>query len=294
MGISVIIISLLLKIHKSTDLNLNIFMEGEIMKRFKSLDGFQKGVLLFMAIMILSFAVVYYIPTATSKEGFAYEGTILVPSQENGSTVYSGEIHGQKACFTVSEDKTVVFQYGDKTYGPYTSKEDPTAIPTDEEIAESTEHMTGVELRKGEEILFRGGVLDQEDSYLLYNEDGSLYNDTVITFTSSDGIERDQNGDEIDSTEPSAYTILKLMNDPELTSEHQDQYKWFMWFMAVLLCVVNTFSILFADELYRFKMSLRIRDVDYAEPSDYEMIRRFFLWIGLTIAALAIFIIGLR
>lgn len=39
-------------------------------------------------------------------------------------------------------------------YGPYTVKEDLTAIPKDEEMAE---YMTGVEIRQGEDInIYRG------------------------------------------------------------------------------------------------------------------------------------------
>ena len=50
-------------------------------------------------------------------------------------------------------------------------KEDPTAIPKDGELAEE---MTGVEIRNGDKLLFRGGVWDAGDFYWLYNEDGTL------------------------------------------------------------------------------------------------------------------------
>lgn len=102
------------------------------MEKIKGLNYYQKGVLMVMIVMALVFAVVYSM--TISRVGFLYKDKILVPSQENGSTVYSGKIQGQQAYFTVSEDKTVVFQHGDKTYGPYTAKEDPAAIPKDEEI----------------------------------------------------------------------------------------------------------------------------------------------------------------
>lgn len=82
--------------------------------------------------------------------------TILVVSQENGSTVYSGRINGEKARFTVSEDKSVMFTCGDKSYGPFTVIEDPTAVP---DVAEA-EDLIGIELREGDELLFRGGVLE--------------------------------------------------------------------------------------------------------------------------------------
>uniref|UniRef100_UPI0040560E36 hypothetical protein n=1 Tax=Agathobacter sp. TaxID=2021311 RepID=UPI0040560E36 len=154
-----------------------------------------------MIIMALVFAVVY--PITISRVGFEYNGKILVPIQENSRMVYSGKIQGQQAHFIVSEDKTIVFQHGDRIYGPYIAKEDPTAIPKDREMQE---YMTGVELRQGEEVLFRGGVLETGDSYWLYNEDGTL-DDFVISYVTSDGIERDENGNVIDPIEPSDLEI---------------------------------------------------------------------------------------
>ena len=124
------------------------------MEKLKSLNRFQKSVLLFVIAMALVFAVIYSL--TISKVGFEYKNTIFIPDQKNGFTVYSGKIQGKQAYFTVSEDKTVVFQCGDKTYGPYTAKEEPSAVPENQEIAE---YMTGVELRQGEEIMFRGGDL---------------------------------------------------------------------------------------------------------------------------------------
>lgn len=73
-----------------------------------------------MTAMVLAFTVVY--PMTIAREGFAYENGILIPTQGNDNTVYSGKIQGKQASFTVYADKTVGFQYGDKTYGPYTAK----------------------------------------------------------------------------------------------------------------------------------------------------------------------------
>ena len=255
------------------------------MEKIKSLNYYQKGVLIFMITMALVFAVVYYM--TISQVGFEYKDIILVPSQENGSTMYSGKIQGKQAHFTVSEDKTVVFQYGDKTYGPYTAKEDPAAIPKDEEMSE---YMTGVELRQGEDILFRGGVLDNGDSYWLFNEDGTLDN-FGFSYVTNDGIEqRDENGNVIDPIEPSASIILDLMNNPELTHKGE----WFAWFEAVFICVLNALSILFADELFRWNLAFQIRNVDKAEPSEWEIAGRYIGWTVLTIMALALFIMGLQ
>lgn len=254
------------------------------MEKIKSLNRYQKGVLIFMITMALVFAVVYHM--TITQVGFEYKDTIFVPSQENGSIVYSGKIRGQQAYFTVSEDKTVVFQHGDETYGPYTKKEDSTAIPKDMEMAE---YMTGVELRQREDILFRGGILETGDSLWLYNEDGTLCN-FGISYITNDGIERDENGNAINPVEPSASTILELMNDPELTHEGE----WLVWFGAVFICILNALSILFADELFRWNLVFQIRNVNHAEPSDWEIIGRYIKWTFLTIVAFVLFIIGLQ
>lgn len=254
------------------------------MDRIKSLNLYQKCVLILMVAMALIFAAIYLV--TIQRVGFEYKDTILVLSQENGSTVYSGKIQGKQAHFTVSEDKTVVFQYDNKTYGPYTAKEDPTAIPKDKEMAK---YMTGVELRQGEDILFRGGVLKSGERYLLYNEDGTSGN-FGISYVTSDGIQRDENGNVIDPLAPSAFTILELMKEPELTHKGE----WLVWFVAVFICVLNALSILFADELFRWNLAFRIRDAVHAEPSDLEIVGRYIGWTVIMIIAFVIFRIGLR
>lgn len=254
------------------------------MNRIKSLNRYQKGILILMIVMPLTFAVIYLI--TIQRVGFEYKDTILVPSQEKDKTVYSGKIHGQQAYFTISEDKTVVFRHGNTTYGPYTAKEDPTVIPKEEEMAE---YMTGVELRQGEYVLFRGGILETKDFYLLYNEDGVL-SDLDISVVISGGEELDENGNQIDPMEPSAATILKLMNDPKLTHKGEG----FAWLGATLICAFNMLSVLFADELFHWYLSFQIRYAYDAEPSDFEIAGRYIGWTTLSIAALILFIMGLQ
>lgn len=254
------------------------------MERIKCLNRYQKSILLFMTAMALVFAVVYSM--TISRVGFKYKNTILVQSREDGSTMYSGKIKGQQAQFIVSEDKTVVFQYGDKTYGPYTAKEDSTAIPKDEEMAE---YMTGVELRQGEDVLFRGGILNHDDYLWLYNEDGTV-EDMGISFVTSNGIEMNEDGNVIDSMKPSVSDILDLMGTPNLTHKG----KGFVWFGAVFICIFNALCILFADELFRLNLVFRIRNVDHAEPSDWEIAGRYIGWTVMLIMALVIFIMGLQ
>ncbi len=138
--------------------------------------------------------------------------------------------------------------------------------------------------------MFRGGVLDYGDGYWLYNEDGTLNNLGIDYHVTVGGIERDENGNVVDPVEPSALTILNLMNGPELTHKGE----WLGWFGAVAICVFNALLILFADELFRWNLRFQIRDADRAEPSELEIVGRYFSWTALTIMALVVFIMGLQ
>lgn len=257
------------------------------MKRAKDLNLYAKLLLLFMALLLLLFTVLY--PVITSRVGFLYQDTIFVPKEFSDRTVYSGKLNGKAAQFTVSEDRTVVFQYGDTIYGPYTAREDASAIPQAD--PNSAEYMTGIELFQGAELFFRGGVFKTNDTYWLFSEDGQL---DSLTFTNpdSDGIERDTSGNIIDSIAPSAATIWELMDGPFLT--HRGQ--WLGWLMGVLLCLVNGYCILYADELFRWQLSWEIRDPapDLAEPSDWQIMTRYISWTILLIWAIVLFIIGLQ
>lgn len=249
-------------------------MEVSDLARVKVLGRYQKILLLLMAVMILAFTVIY--PIVTARSGFLYEGTILVPSEEDGCTVYSEKIYGTAATFTVSADKTVIFQYGNTVYGPYTVKEDPAAIPKDSDLQAQ---MTGIELRCGGEIVFRGGVVNSGDWRMLYNEDGSFDLLRSITATMSDG-----------TMEPSVSTILDLTDGPALTHKGT----WLGWFGGVLICVITALTMLFADELFRWNASFLVRNAEEAEPSDWEIAGRYITWTVLPVMAAVIFILGLK
>ena len=154
------------------------------MEKIKNLNSCQKGIILLMILMSAVFAVIY--PITISKAGYLYNDTILVPSYENRATAYSGKIDGELAKFIVSEDKSVVLQYGDKAYGPYTMRKDPSAVPKTEE---SEGYMTGIEIRNSDQVVFRGGASYPGDRYWLFDENGD-FNGFHITYTDSDGLEK--------------------------------------------------------------------------------------------------------
>ena len=162
------------------------------MARIKSLGFFQKVVLAVVLAMAVVFTVVYAVTTA--RVGYSYQDAILVPAQEDGTTVYSGKVKGKNARITVDPDGLVTFQYDDKTFGPYTVREDPSAIP--EELTEDYD-MTGVEIRCGEDVFFRGCMNTFGGHRFLYNEDGSSAS-IRITYTTGSGEIRGEDGNVID------------------------------------------------------------------------------------------------
>ena len=250
------------------------------MERIKELGNYQKFLLILLALMVLGFGALYGITIA--RVGYDYADTILVPTQEGDTTVYSGEIRGTPAFFTVTENKTVTYRYGDKTYGPYTVKEDKTAIPTNG-------RGKGVEVRCNEEIIFRGSTENFGYGMWLTNQDGSSYGGNIF-ITSSNGIITDENGNVIDPHEPSVGTVIKLAFGPELTHKGI----WGVWFIGLAMCVSSAVSILFADELFQWRMSFRVRDAYEIEPSDWEICSRYIGWTLEPIVILIIFLTGLQ
>lgn len=253
------------------------------MERFRDLNRYQKGILILLAVMLAVFTVLYTV--TFSRVGYLYADHILVPHEENGMTIYSGRIRGKDAAISVIPDQIVTIQYGDKIYGPYTAREDPTAIPESSEVAS---YMTGVEILEGDNVFFRGGVYEFGDGLMTMDEDGSL-GPFTITYSSGDGIQRDMNGNPVDRMKPTAAAILELLQGPELTRKGQ----WMAWAMAVVISVVTAISILYADELFRWNMSFRVSDPDAVEPSELEIAGRYIGWTVLPVMTLILYIMGL-
>lgn len=252
------------------------------MKRIKSLNGYQKGVLIFTLAIALIFSVIY--PCTLLRNGYPYRGKILVPAQVNGNTVYSGRIDGEEVRFVVSDHNTLHFQCGDSSYGPFTVEEDPSAIKDDDELAD---YRKGVVVREGDEILFRGGVMEFEDGFWFYLEDGTSVVKT--THSADDGEIQDENGDPVEKWKPTIDTIYDLLNGPELVHRGEGKY----WFYGIIICLINVVGLLFADEIYYINISFMVRNAEIAEPSGWEIGFRYFAWTALAICALAIFVTGL-
>lgn len=253
------------------------------MERLKELNRYQRVILILLAVMLVVFTVLYAVVSA--RVGYDYVGAILVPGTENGTTVYSGTVRGEDTVITVTADKAVTVRWGSKVYGPYTLREDPTAIPDDKEFAE---YMTGIEIREDGEVFFRGGVMGSGEDRWVFDEDGSI-NTIVITYSDGTGTQSYAGGEIYDEMEPTVGMILDLMEGPKLTRKGH----WIAWAASVFVSVITAVTIVFADDLFYHRMSFRVANPHDMEPSDLEIAGRYVEWTLLPIMALAVYIVGL-
>lgn len=252
------------------------------MERIRSLNLYQKVILVLLALLVAGFGVAYGV--TVSRVGFLFRDAILVPAQEGSATIYTGKVEGEEAVFTVSADKTVTFRCAGKDYGTYTVTEDPTALPEDKEISQV---MTGVEVCRDGQVLFRGGILHTGEDWVLMDENGELAGPEIQVTTNSGEVY--VNGVLTDPIAPTATDILRLLDGPELT--HKGEMA--AWAVASFLAFLTAVSILFAPELFRWQLRFMIRNVEEAEPSDWEIAGRYIAWTVMTVAVLVLMIIGL-
>lgn len=256
------------------------------MRRLRELGSYQKVLLVLLALMLAAFSVLY--PITLRREGVEYEGALLTVTIEGDTVRYSGKLEGEAITFLVTGGNQLLFQKGEKSYGPYIVKEDRSAAPRDEVLYAQ---MTGLELYRADELIFRGGVIQTGDSFLLYQPEGGLYSDPdSVSIMGSDGVLRDEAGNVKDLDAPSTKTVLRMMNGPALT--HRGSRLG--WFCGVFLSLAAGIAILFAEELFRWELSWKIREPEQAVASETELFNRSLGQTGLVLAALVVYCIGLR
>lgn len=138
--------------------------------------------------------------------GVEYGGSLLLRSVQGETTLYAGRVDGKEAVFAVSPDGRVTYRFDGGDYGPYIVVEDPGAVPRDHDMADV---LTGVEVRRGDEILFRGGWLDGGISVLI-DESGAPVSSFSFSWYAG-GKAYGPDGQEMDfSHEPSVSFLLPL------------------------------------------------------------------------------------
>ena len=254
------------------------------MKKIMNLNQFQKLLLIVIMGSVLFTGLIYC--TLNSKIGFEYQKQIFIPESQNDCTVYSGILNGKQTRFIVF-DNQVVFEYGHDQVNTYTVYKDDLLIT---EEFKGHQYAKGYEIYKDDELKFKGTVIRTTDDGIcvLYDENGSLAGFNV-SYIDHNGIERDEQGNEIQTFELSLDKIIELIEGPVLVKKVQ----WIFWVSGLVLSIINLFSILYAEELFQFQMSFRIQNSNQAEPSELELFSRYLSWILLLGSSIYLFVSGI-
>ena len=248
------------------------------MKRFREMEGLQKGIVIVLAAVFVVFSAIYIV--AVNREGFVFRDGFLRLSEENGNSVYSGKAGGKQTVITVAPDKSMAFRIGEKTYGPYEVKEDPTILPN------------GCDILLNGKSIYHGAVRELSDGVLVFNgSDGEpdVFG-SINVYTGINGEYRDIDGNPVDIDEPRLSELFEWAKGPEAVRRGNSM----MWFFGMLICVITVVSVLFAEELYRLYMSFRMENAEDAVPSEWYIMTRYLGWFLMTVCAIVIFAIGLR
>ena len=256
------------------------------LKKIRSLGTYAKIILILLVLMSLLFSILY--PVTMSKKGFAYRGSILRPTKKEDGTVYSGVVQGTPVSFEVNNDRTVVLHAGEQIIGPYSVTEVPEAVPKGDPW-ESL--MTGVELRCGEEIVFRGGMLRRDSGEYLLVSDGDDETDrSIINMEYGVNPIYDSDGNEINLTNPSPAAIIELMYGPRMSNKGSIAG----WIGGIFICAFTAVLVIFAKDMFRLKVNLSVQNAADADPTDLTVIGWYISWTVMPLLALFVFIFGLR
>ena len=255
--------------------------------RWDGMDLLRRGLLILLVTAIPLFAVVTAVQC--SRTGIEYGDVFLRRTETDGVIQYAGRENGQDSVFTVGPDGRVEYRWGEETYGPYTVREDPAAAP-EPSMGDSyiPEGLTGVEVRRGDEVLFRGGWNPDPNSWFsLYDENGNELSGVIFSATLSDGTVIGPDGEVIttrEQHEPTVAGLLRVALAPELV--HRGS--WLIYTFVTLLAAVGMGYILFYRELFYWNMSFTIQNPKSAEPSDWYV---FSSLLGMTVITGAVLVL---
>lgn len=230
-----------------------------------------RRIILLLHPILFTLSLVLFLTLGQQQE-VSYGNGYLRYEQQGEAAVYSGKADGHKVKYVVSPGSVVEYWLDGELDSTYTVTEDPTAIPQTEETARhDPDFFTGVEVRKGDEVWFRGAY-SPYSSYWLLDEEG---NNLAISISF---------GSESSLPEPTPGVILRFAQGPEVSPRHHLDF--ILW--GLLLSAICLVSLLFEDQLFRWDLYFRVRDPYNAEPSEWELFSRWAGWVTMTgVAALA-------
>ena len=247
-------------------------------EKWRIMALFRRGCLVIQAVLLFLFTILYF--NAGRQQGIVSRDRFFSRSIQDDAMVYTGRQDGRKTIYKVWETDagyTVECQVEGQSFGPYQVDR----VSADGMSLGDWGYMDGgIEIWAEGELLFRGAYRRTTGNSILLDEKGEFYYDWGKAF------DRPATG----SIEPSnALTLFSFTVGAELT--HRGY--WPCYGMGLLIAALNMVTLLFPDELFRWRMSLRISRWEDAEPSAWERFGRHVGWILLLFASLFCFLVGL-
>lgn len=252
-----------------------------IRNKWEEMSWFRRVLLIIMLAEIVAFGIATAV--AAGRMGMEYDGWLLYPRTEGDVTWYEGRVDGEDAAFSVTPGGTVEYRWGEYVYGPYQVVEDPSALP-------EGFSGTGVEIRQGDQVLFRGCL----QSGRLFDEDGELVWDTGNYAFTNDAILDLETGREVSRQEyhePSLSSVVRVALGPELTRRGSVG----LYLAVTFLALLNIVQILFPEALFKLSLLGHIRsaDIDDAEPSSFYIAMEHIEWVVLAGVCLVVYVMAL-
>ena len=217
----------------------------------------QKAVLVILAVMVVLFGVLTAF--SRSREGVAFEGTLLTASREGGVSAYSGKAAGQGVTVTAEED-TVTYDVEGRQRVVYQVEYPLEPIPAADGPA-AGETVPGIRILRDGALWFTGGY----DEGGWYASDGSFDSGIVIHTP-------------VDPSEPAVpedltrRQILAFAQGPELTARGS----WLLYGLLVFLTGLAALGTAFPMTLFHLQHACDVRD---PEPTDLYMTMQRVGWI---------------
>ena len=204
------------------------------------LDFFQKLMLVCSILLILIYAVWYR--SANTKDGYLSHGSLLLYSQEDGYDVYASGSRWTRS-FTVSRsDHTVLYQIGEKSYGPYT-------VLVDGAPSAGKYEARPVEITLNGQSVFRGYYQKADDGISLRSATEAVYKQDALFVQS-------YQADTADYIKSSYADIVAVAVGPQLVHfGNRDYYE-----RGILFCVLNLLSVFGGGLAQRGVLSGRIKE----------------------------------
>lgn len=221
-------------------------------------SAYQKVILCLFAAMAVIFAV--WTAVSRTDDGVLFRDTMLKVSEQNSSTVYSGEVYGTAVTITRREEngaKLVNFSADGKYYANCRVEYPEGTIKTEY----GTEVMR-IKITRNDEVLFSGGY-DPEpklNSYMHYfNEDGTWSMDPMVSARAENGAAPWFNF-EFDMAD-----IMRFANEPDLSAYGS----WLIYFITLFGSILGALETAFPYAIFYFNHFLHVRN---PEPTDLYLI----------------------